>query len=185
MAKPEFFHAGDYDEVWGYNSVATPWIKTWHRRFQLHYYDHLVRAWEELGALSRWLAENRDTPLYTIEEWPADAAPNQRIFPREQMRGLPRADYHCCSIDWLIAYAINEGATQISLHGVSENSLSGRPLSSQTCIEYWCGVAEGKGIPVIAHPDCGLFTYLHLVQSNTVYGYDRSAVLVEDRRNIG
>jgi hypothetical protein len=185
MAKPDFFNPGNYDEVWGYNSVGTPWIRDWSRRFQLHYYDHLVREWEELEAIQKWLSENRDVPLYTIEEWPAAAAPNQRIFPREQMRGLPRPDYHCCSIDWLIAYAISEGATHISLHGVSENSLSGRPLSSQSCIEFWCGVAEGMGIPVTVHPDCCLFSYLHLVRSNAVYGYDRTAVLVEDRRNIG
>ena len=53
--------------------------------------------------------------------------------------------------------------------------------SAQACLEYWCGYAEGCGIPVTDHAPLELFRQYHLVKSDTRYGLD-DVVMVEKRR---
>lgn len=182
LANEEEFDASRYDEVWGMNLVLHPWVKKWTHRFQLHAYQHLEKNWSGgLKQLSEWLHQHKEVPLYTLDRWPDEVAPNQRIFPRQKLEEFPRANYHCCTVDWLIAFAIHLNATAIGLHGVSSDICSDQPLSARACIEYWSGFAAGRGIRMISAADCGLFCYLHLVRSNTVYGYDDTD-LFEDRR---
>jgi len=113
-----------------------------------------------------------------LEPWPT--LPDVTIFPHEILRSSqPRGAYHCSSIDWMIAYALHLGASEIFLTGVQMRN-SEEPLSAQACIEYWCGYAEGKGCRVTAASDSDLFFNYHLVRSRYVYGYD-SWDLVEIR----
>jgi len=81
-----------------------------------------------------------------------------------------------------VAHAILEGATEIALHGIglALDSPRAEPISARACLEYWCGVAEGRGIKVTTAEDCDIFLQYHLLKSSTVYGYD-DVKLIEDR----
>ena len=181
-AQVQYFNASDYDEIWGWNATRFPWVQTWTRRFNLHRLDHLRRDWADgLRIEAAYIAKEPHVPLYTLDPWPQDMAPTQVIFPREKLRDFPRPDYHCSSVDWLIAFALHLGATKIGLHGISLWS-NDQPLSARACAEYWCGLAEGRGVEVVTKPDSDLFTYLHMVKSHQIYGYD-DIKLLEDRTN--
>lgn len=79
----------------------------------------------------------------------------------------------------LAAFAIWLGFKRIELYGVRLME-SGEPIAARACLEYWLGVAEGRGIETYVHPACDLFAQYHLVKSRTVYGYD-DVRLVEER----
>ena len=184
-AKQQYYDCFDYDETWGMNWVHLPWADgRYKRRYNLHHLEQLKRDCPcELVAELHWLKENPLIPLYVLERWPD--VNSQRIFPREEIRsfGFMRPDYQCCVVSWMIAHAIVCGATKIGLHSISLLPFppSNQPLSARACVEYWCGVAEGRGVKISVKPDCDLFSYYHVVKSNASYGYD-DIPLVETRR---
>lgn len=170
-------------EVWGLNAIYPNWGShiAWARRFNLHLWAHLLRDWK--GGLRAEIGMAQlmpQVPLYVLDPWRPGALPNEKIFPREALAKMPRGDYHAGSFDWLIAFALFLGAKEISLHGVglSLDSPRDEPISARACLEYWIGVAEGKGVKVQCI-DCDLFFQYHLVRSRTVYGYD-DVKLVEE-----
>jgi hypothetical protein len=93
--------------------------------------------------------------------------------------GSAEADYHACSIDWMLAHAILEGATEIRLCGV-EQQHTAEPLSSRACVEFWAGVAVGRGIAV-SSADGSTFKLAHLVYTATPYARDPTWLPWEDR----
>ena len=173
-----FSPPADDAEIWGLNAIRPAWVPDWSRMFNLHLFAHLQRDWPKgIEREKRWIAENKAVPFYTCDPWP-DWAVSQRLFPREELPKL-QGEYHAGSFDWLVAYAVHLGFNQIDLHGIGLNLESGEPISARACLEFWCGYAHGRGIEVIAAPDCDLFRQYHLVRSRTVYGYDDVA-LIED-----
>jgi hypothetical protein len=175
-AKEQHFNASDYDEVWGWNATRFPWAK-WTRRFNLHKFSYLEGVWQDgLRIEAAYMARETHVPLYTIDPWPKEIAPNNVIFPREKLQGFFRPNYHCSTFDWLVAFAIQLGARKIGIHGISLWG-NDQPLSARACGEYWCGIAEGRGIEIEAKEDSDLFTYMHMVRSRQVYGYDDVQIL--------
>lgn len=190
-SREKFFARQEYDqarepwELWGLNAIRPVWQNLgWTRFFNLHRFEHLNRdAHAYIYADSDWAKEHPEVPFYVIGDWHG-LLPNQRIFPLGEYPGLPRyGKYHAGSFDMLVAYAITEGATEIVLHGIglALDSFRSEPMSARACLEYWCGVAEGRGIKVTTMPDCDLFRQYHLVVSDTVYGRDDVKLLVESR----
>lgn len=170
-------------EVWGLNLVAPAWFFQAYigidKMFHIHKRSDLIKEIpEHVFAFEEWAAKHEEVEFVLLEPW--DAIPNATIFPHEELRKMPRGSYHCSSFDWMIAYALHLGATEIMLCGVQMYRDRGEPISSGPCIEYWCGYAEGRGVKVTVSKDSDLFYNYHLVRSNYVYGYD-SWDLVEDR----
>src|SRR5205814_811495 len=88
-------------------------------------------------------------------------------------------NYHACSIDWMLAHAITEGATEIRLFGV-EQQHTAEPLSSRACVEFWSGFAVACGI-AISSADGSTFKLAHLTYTNTPYALDPTWLPWEDR----
>ena len=66
---------------------------------------------------------------------------------------------------WLVALAINEGFEAISLFGV--DLLQDEEYSKQKpCIEFWLGVASGKGIKISIQESS------NLLKPQKLYGID-------------
>lgn len=110
----------------------------------------------------------RPIPVYLPK--PNKLVPKATVYPRKQVEALtPRGEYHAGSFDWLVALAILEGFTHIQITGVNF-ALGGEPISARPCLEYWIGVAEGRGIKVdVIGGDC--FRIFHLVRSDIPYGF--------------
>ena len=149
------------------------------RWFELHDLRiHELRREEYLG----WLA-GLTIPVMTLEH--ERRIPSSAVFPRRQVEGLlPKyGDYHCGSFDWLVAYAIWKGYRRITLHGM--NYRDGEPDSSRPCLEFWLGVAAGRGIVIEADDSETLLknveqrvqwvTFGQDGRKGAAYGYDISA----------
>lgn len=183
--KPQYLNPYDDWDWWGLNAIRPKWSIDipWAAWFNLHRIEHLIRDWAEgLEKERAWAAKNKQVPFYVIGEadWRA-FVPSAVEFPLHEIAELPRGGrYHAGSIDLMVAYAISRGVCEIALHGIGLAMESGEPISARPCLEYWCGVAEGRGIKVNTAEDCDIFAQYHLVKSHSIYGYD-DVRLVEDR----
>lgn len=160
-------------ETWGLNGIRYSWVKKWDRMFNIHMRKHLEEEWTEgLMRDIEWANENKDCKFYVCDKWPD--VKHAKIFPRKKMKNFPRPDYHCGSFDWLIHFAIYEGVKEIELHGINLMLERGEPVSARTCLEYWCGYAEAKGIKITLAKDCSLFQpyFIYMGTCPEVYGYD-------------
>ena len=90
-------------------------------------------------------------PIISVEL--DDRLPNSELFPIDDM---PRK-YFTSSLAYMIAYAIYKGATDIRLYGVPL-VLKEEYLEQKSCVEFWLGVATGKGIEVVVHGRTSLFS---------------------------
>lgn len=168
-------------EIWGCNDMTNEERQiTYTRWFELHRYEHLEREWR--GRLATRLGEwfYREIPVYTFhpEEFPTGPWTLQP-FPYDAMANeLPRGEYHCSSMDWMVAYAIFEGFTTIHVTGVNMWSTH-EPPSARACLEYWVGVAEGMGLDITID-GFDTFKMFHTVRSVKPYGLDPSWVPIED-----
>lgn len=172
-------------EIWALNAIRPHWLPEERitRCFNLHRYTHLQRDWHHgIYVEAEWANAHQKIPFYLVDRWPRALLPNQIMFPRNELAALPRGgSYHAGSFDMMVALAVLEKVQAIALFGVGLNLESGEPISARACLEYWVGVAEGRGIRVMTSHDCDLFAQYHLVRSHTVYGYD-DVRLVEDRK---
>lgn len=170
--------------LWGLNAAyrnraPLPWA----RMFNLHRLAHLVRDVPQYVEWDAYFSyRNPRVPMYVVDSW-RGLLRNQVLFPRRALQDKPQGDYHASSFDWMVALAIHEGAQAIAVHG-AKFAVEGpgqEPVSAWACLEYWLGVAVGRGIRVMTHADCELFHQSHLVRSRSVYGYD-DVQMIEDRR---
>lgn len=174
---PRSFAHSPYSEVWVVNGPRMP--PRWDRLFQLHGLDHLEHkhGWGFLELLETIQAPHR---LYMTREY-RDQVWNERLgrpfsipaaerFPIEQVKAAA-GDYLTNSFPMLIAYAVMEGATEITLDGVM---WTGGPAQwgagegwAVPCVEYHLGRAAALGVKVRVPPGCGLFA-----QRDFVYGFE-------------
>lgn len=174
-------------ELWGLND---PPLRTgWHPReacnrwFQLHPPAYLRKHYPKgIRDLAREWSEPRGVRLYMDRHYPE--YPDSEPFPKEAVEALTsHGRYHASSFDWMIALAILEGFTEIALHGVDFFTfpvMNGEPISARACLEYWIGVAEGRGIRVRnAGADGHVLRVVHLaaMTSDLQYGFEREPAL--------
>ena len=171
-------------EFWGFNELYRRYtnLNDFTRWFELHTvtFDQpnavpgyfAPDEWLKHGALLRQLAKMM--PVYT----PLIATiPGAKVYPLAKIHALPHGAYHAGSFDWMVAFAIAEGFKEIHVCG-ADFARGGEPISARPCLEYWLGVAEGRGIKTVVHGgDC--FRIYHLMRSDCAYGFEPFA-LVED-----
>lgn len=176
-ARPTEFKTNEY---WGLNSHLHLTLPKVTRMFDLHHYKILKRDGWDFEREILFAQQNPKCPLYVLERWP-EPIKNQIIFPGKKLSTeYTFGDYHCGSFDWMVAFAIHEKFKKIILNGIGLSLVDGgEPLSARACLEFWCGVATGKGIEIGAI-NCDLFTWQHIVKSYEIYGYD-DVTLLEDR----
>jgi hypothetical protein len=160
-------------ELWGLNSLFVM-LEDRHfdRWFEIHDRKYLEgvegAAWDKH---IRWLRGERRIPIYMQRTWPD--IPMSRKFPRAAVEKLtPRGWYHCSSVDWMVAMAIGMKFKRIHIQGINFGPEDGgEPFSARACLEYWLGVAEGRGIETYVQGG-GMFHAHTIVKSRAQYGYD-------------
>lgn len=184
-SQKRYFSPDPDDEVWGLNTCRFTWVDgKWTSFFNIHKYENLRRYGYDIEADVRWLRDRPKIMFYTVDPWPElQTRNNVRVFPWPMINSAlaaHRCGYHCGSFDWMMAYATALNFDRIVIHGVSLLIEAGEPISARACLEYWCGVAEARGVGVMIAPDCDLFAFYHLVKSNMIYGFDDTPIY-EDR----
>jgi hypothetical protein len=188
-ARKEFFKPAEGDEVWGLNKCRFPWVPKWDRFFNLHKHENLKRYGYDVERDAEWVMAHPEMSFFTVDDWPElEHSRNNFIFPRRYMEQLLpgyRNNYHCGSFDWMVAFALTvQSITEIHIHGVSLTIDAGEPISARACLEYWLGVAEGRGVKVTVADDCDIFAFYHLVKSNLVYSYDDTPIFEDRTRDL-
>jgi hypothetical protein len=167
-------------EIWGLNDwwAGQPDIELHTRWFQLHPPHYLKKFYPRgIRDLRELWGKKRSVRLYMDRHYAR--YPDSEPYPKADVESLtPHGRYHASSFDWMVALAIREGFQHIALHNVhffTAATLNGEPLSGRPCLEYWCGVAEGRGIRVTLHNDREeeLFRIVHLAHrvSDFQYGF--------------
>jgi len=142
-------------ECWGFNPPG-PWhrerIHQFSRWFELHDLEiHAVRRpWyvDWLRDVDRAMEDDEPPLLYTQQGAEAPGFYEAKRFPKAEIEALvPHGRYHAGSFDWLMAMAVLMGFPEIWVYGVAFYA-HGEPYSARPCLEYWSGVAEGRGLRV-------------------------------------
>jgi hypothetical protein len=144
-------------EFWGLNEIAQPRAERW---FELHPME--VQSHREL----EWLKKLKK-PVYLLECCEEVPCGVQYPFARIMM-SIPGARcYFTSTFAYQIALAIYEEFEEIGLWGAPFFIGSPREQTvERACLEYWLGLAAGKGIKITIHPDDKLLYQPHR------YGYD-------------
>ena len=117
-----------------------------------------------------WLAET------SIEVWVQDDHAEEWVgiirhsYPIEEVQALaPHANYLGGTFSYMVAHAVLEKVDKISFHWMAKGVLRSKhePRDAQPSLDYWLGLAEGRGIEV----DCGDLWLLRSWWGGR-YGYD-------------
>ena len=110
----------------------------------------------------KWLKSNH-LPIYMQERYPE--VPASIRYPFETMiTEFPRG-YMTNQSAYMIALALMSGATHIAVYGCHYQAKS-EYWAQRGSMEYWLGVAEGRGVNVFIPPGCDL-----LNRPALLYGY--------------
>lgn len=174
-------------EFWGLNDPPSPGdgyapIKCHNRWFQLHPPSYMEKHYPQ-GLIDLELAWSRETgvTLYMDEHY--DEYPDSVPYPMEEVMELPGGSYHTSSFDWMVALAVLEGWRRIELYGCDFHTfptvIDGEPLSARPCLEFWLGVAAGRGAQIEVHGLGDVFCNIHVAvhKSELMYGFEREPAL--------
>lgn len=109
--------------------------------------------------------KERDIEAYLHSEMPG--MPNVKRYPIEKIIDHFGVDYFGSGIDYMIALAIYEGATEIHIYGVA--MIKGSEYEHQKpSVEFWLGVCAGRGLKFEVHGDISEILKTH---NGLMYGY--------------
>lgn len=147
-------------EIWTFNHRMFKQVPRFSRYFDLHIpYKNYYKSFPEYA---EFLKNNQET-LYIMEKY--SELPEANIFQWRNLIEKFRCSYFTSSMAWLIANAINEGYEDVSLFGV-DLLLESEYIKQKPCIEFWLGVAIGKGIKVSVQDSS------NLLKPQSLYGID-------------
>lgn len=99
--------------------------------------------------------------------------PESECYPLSEVMASFGMDepYFTCTAAYMLAHAIHEGYEHIVLHGMYHVADSLEYMHHKPCIEYWVGIARGRGIKVEMGKDCAIGRPLSW--QSPLYGYIR------------
>jgi hypothetical protein len=159
-----------YAEIWGLNQQGTWKGLTLDKLFVMD--DLKLRMPYYAGYdLVNWL-KTYDRPIITSRAYPE--WPTSKSFPIKEVAhyfGLPLGIAMYSTVDYMIALAIYQGATQIDLFGV--DMAKDGPIEMKMGTAQWIGAAEARGVLVRTFVG-SVFQYLTnpgVVMEQGLYGY--------------
>ena len=174
-------------QIWGLNDGYRLWLDDPHRAtrwFELHGRIPLTEArrpedhWDRLDALK--------IPVYYLANRP-QAIKRSIQFPLERVRKI-RADYFACTYAYQIGLALLECVSELTLCGTP---LIGprEALVERPCVEWWLGLAHGRGVKVTIHHQermgLGRHPYLYAYEDRLERGSTLAAVMRHQRWVVG
>ena len=155
-------------EVWGLNDVRL--YKEVDILFNMHYLNTI----DSPNKICLIVAEQDNIPLYTIRKY--DWLSNSISYPLDEIVEKHGHKYFSSSICYMIALAIHLKVTDLDLWGVCFHS-NHKDIWQRSGVEYWLGVATGKGINITIHGESAL---LQVGADNQLYGYEEEINYIND-----
>lgn len=150
------------DESWCVQALNEIYQPRFDRHWELH--PMAVQNERELA----WLA-SCPTPCYVLDLAEAQGkVANAVEYPLERVLDVTKGRrYFTCTFAFQVALAVADGFKEIGLWGVELDFGTIRErLVEKPCVEYWLGLAEGRGVKVT------LPLGSTLLQRDYLYGYD-------------
>jgi hypothetical protein len=161
----------DDGEIWGVNN--THMLRNVDRIIDVHHNRFNPEEMKDKAHMH--FLKKKMVPTYAQRE--IEGNPYIKAYPLEEVIKEFGADYFGSGIDYIIALAIYEGATDIHLYGIC--MLTNSEYSHQKAsVEFWLGYAMGRGINVEVHGDKS--TVLK-TKNGLLYGYGTTQKYVKER----
>lgn len=100
-----------------------------------------------------------------------DLIPRSRPWPLEQRLREFGITYWTSTLAYMLTDAIAEGYECIILHRLQSMKESPEYITQHACLDFWCGLAIGRGIKVIKSEGCGIAE--PFPWQSALYGYMR------------
>ena len=135
-------------EIWILNSRLHETVRRFDRQFDIH----IPHIYNSLRVDYNTFLSDCGDKLYILDKCPE--YPQAKVINSKKMIEK-YGNYFTSSFAWILAQAIDEGYEDISLYGID---LKGKEEyeNQRACIEYFIGLARGKGIKVWVHPNSKL-----------------------------
>lgn len=156
--------------VWGINDLIMKRIN-----LDLLFNMHLLEDYSEMDMACVKLADQLKIPVVMPKQY--DFLKHSFVFPLEEAMQEFGTDYFMTGIAYMIAYAIMKGYKQIDLYGINMRGAEEKYKNARACVEFWLGIAMGRGIKVIPH---GRYTDLFKAFDRRLYGYNHLQTYPED-----
>lgn len=146
-----------------------PWTEEEVKRLEnMNTYKELPRGFPEVKVGN--LRRPEDVEIVLIK--PNDDIPGKKsLYPFKEIMdsygNQKSVRYFTSSGPYMIALAIHEGYERIEVYGFEMSSAT-EYAYQKPCMEFWLGVALGKGLDIYVPPGCSL-----LGETTTLYGYDK------------
>jgi hypothetical protein len=159
----------DDGEIWGVNS--THLLRNVDRIIDIH---DRVKPKEEKDQIHMEQLRKKSIPTYSQDEM--EGFDNVKKYPLDEIVKEFDTDYFGSGIDYMIALAIYEGATDIHLYGVCMMTES-EYAHQKASVEYWVGIARGRGIDIKVH---GEHSVILKTRNGLIYGYQECQKFVKE-----
>ena len=150
----------DDGEIWGVNN--THLLRNVDRIIDIHF--NRSAPTEEKDQIHMAEIRNKLIPTYTNG---VPDAENIFEYPLQEIIEEFDSDYFGSGIDYIIALAVYEGATEIHMYGVMME-LKGEYAHQKPSVEHWIGIAKGRGVKFVVH---GERTTILRTCNGLMYGY--------------
>lgn len=161
-------YTGPFDgvEVWGLNRTYVHQMNM----ARVYFLDSLASYAETPEFVDK--LNGLGVPVYCQRHY--EEIPLSREFPLEEVvTTLGGRAYFTSTIAYMIAHAIYEGAGEITLHRLLVSQASAEYMTQKSCLDYWCGIAIGRGIQLRISEDSDLCR--PVPWEPALYGYEHNA----------
>ncbi len=160
--------APESGENWGVNDLILR--RNVNLTFHMHNIDKLMTIDNERDVLELIFDKTKSlgSSFITLERY--SYVPNCIEYPLDEIVTKFKTTYFGSSLDFMMAYAIHLEYEKIILYGVNM-VLQNEYLHQKPSLEFWIGLAKGKGIEVDIISD---EKYINICQTfnEMIYGYD-------------
>lgn len=154
-------YPGPFDgcEIWGVNrcyvhqeNLARLYFLDSLAGFKRHH-PEFVQCVNDLGIPV--YAQRRYEEIPMSREYPLLAV-LRKMFGDIPDDELKKRGYFTSTIAYMLAHAIAENMEEIVLHRILVNAGSSEYLMQKSCLDFWCGVAVGRGHKLLISEDSNL-----------------------------
>lgn len=156
-------------EIWGVNNTHI--LRNVDRIIDIH--PNRLNPNEIKDKYHMYELREKMIPTYANEEIPD--CPNVKKYPLKEIIEEFDSDYFSSGIDYMIALALYEGATEIHLYGVCM-AKKGEYQHQKPSVEHWIGIAKGAKVKTVVHGDT---TEVLRTRNGMLYGYNTPQKWIE------
>ncbi len=165
-------HKGEGVVTWGVNDACG------HRECDVVFW--MDRCWEKDNQTDRVIkvsVETTNTPLYSTQQW--EDIPTSIRYPLEDITRFSGIDYFADSCCYMLALAIYQGFTEISLYGFNY-AWGTTYVTEKPGVECWLGIALGRGIVLNIYGEHSDLLKTNHVRHDpeTLYAYGTPQIMV-------